>query len=60
MEEITEGGIFKMPENMKSVMIFEPEDSDEETANKYINWLRDNHGRWSHEKTIHQREPVQK
>lgn len=28
--------------NMKSVMIFDPKDSDEQTANKWINWTRDN------------------
>jgi len=31
-----------MPENMKSVMTFTPEETDEETANNFINWLRDN------------------
>ena len=29
-----------MPHNMKSVMIFDPKDSDEKTANKWINWTR--------------------
>lgn len=27
---------------MKSVMMFDPKDSDEETATKYMNWIRDN------------------
>lgn len=27
---------------MKSVVIFDPSDSDEQTANKYIDWLRHN------------------
>jgi len=31
-----------MPHTMKSVMIFDPKDSDEETANKFIGWLRHN------------------
>jgi len=31
-----------MPENMKSVMTFEPKDTEDETANKFIKWLRDN------------------
>lgn len=28
--------------NMKSVMVFDPKDSDEETANKWIRWVVDN------------------
>lgn len=31
-----------MPHNMKSVMTFDPKDNDIETANKFIDWLRDN------------------
>lgn len=31
-----------MPLNMKSVVIFDPKDSDEQTANKFIDWLRNN------------------
>lgn len=31
-----------MPHTMKSVMIFDPKDSDEETANKFMSWLRHN------------------
>lgn len=31
-----------MPHTMKSVMIFDPKDTDEQTANKWINWTRDN------------------
>lgn len=27
---------------MKSVIIFDPKDSDEQTANKFIDWLRNN------------------
>lgn len=29
-----------MPHNMKSVMIFDPKDTDEQTANKWIEWNR--------------------
>ena len=29
-----------MPHNMKSVMIFDPKDTDEQTANKWIDWNR--------------------
>lgn len=29
--------------NMKSVMIFEPNDSDEQTVTKWADWMRDNH-----------------
>lgn len=29
-----------MPKHMKSVMIFDPKDSDEQTANKWIDWNR--------------------
>lgn len=32
-----------MPHTMKSVMIFNPTDSDEQTANKFIDWMRINH-----------------
>lgn len=32
-----------MPHNMKSVMIFDPKDTDEQTANKFINFIRDNY-----------------
>lgn len=28
--------------NMKSVMIFDPKDTDEQTATKFANWMRDN------------------
>lgn len=28
---------------MKSVMIFDPKDSDEQTANKFISWIKNNH-----------------
>ena len=28
---------------LKSVMIFDPKDSEEETANKFIDFIRDNH-----------------
>lgn len=31
-----------MPENMDCVVVFDPDDSDEETANKWIGWLRRN------------------
>lgn len=31
-----------MPENMKSVMVFDSNDTDTQTANKWINWIRDN------------------
>lgn len=31
-----------MPHNMKSVMVFDAKDSDEQTGNKFINWLRNN------------------
>lgn len=33
-----------MPESMKCVMIFSPEDSDNETVTKFMNWIRDNKG----------------
>lgn len=33
---------FNMVSNMKSVMVFDAIDSDVETANKWINWLRYN------------------
>jgi hypothetical protein len=29
-----------MPNNMKSVMIFDPKDTDEQTSNKWIDWNR--------------------
>lgn len=32
-----------MFQDMKSVMIFDPKDSDEETVTKFANWMRDNH-----------------
>ncbi len=28
---------------MKSVMIFDPKDTDEQTVTKWMGWLRDNH-----------------
>lgn len=31
-----------MIENMKSVMVFDPKDTDEQTATKWMNWKRDN------------------
>lgn len=31
-----------MPHNMKSVMIFNPKDAEEQTANKFIEWIRNN------------------
>lgn len=31
-----------MVHNMKSVMVFDPKDSDEETVTKFMNWIRDN------------------
>lgn len=31
-----------MPHTMKSVMIFDPSDNDEETVTKWMNWMRDN------------------
>jgi len=31
-----------MPKNMKSVMVFNPKDSEEETATAFIQWLRNN------------------
>lgn len=31
-----------MVQNMKSVMIFDPKDTDEQTANQFIDWLRNN------------------
>ncbi len=29
--------------NMKSVMIFDPNDTDEQTVTKWMDWTRDNH-----------------
>lgn len=31
-----------MFKNMKSVMVFDPKDTDNETATKFMNWKRDN------------------
>ncbi|WP_199860640.1 hypothetical protein [Oceanobacillus damuensis] len=31
-----------MVNGMKSVMVFDPKDSDEQTATKFANWMRDN------------------
>lgn len=31
-----------MPHNMKSVMIFDPKDSDRQTDTKFANWYRHN------------------
>lgn len=31
-----------MVQEMKSVMVFDPKDSDEETVTKWMNWNRDN------------------
>ena len=31
-----------MWKGMKSVVVFDPKDTDEETANKFINWMRGN------------------
>lgn len=31
-----------MISNMKSVMVFDPKDTEEETANKFLGWLRHN------------------
>lgn len=28
--------------NMKSVMVFDPQDTDEQTATKFVDWIRDN------------------
>jgi len=31
-----------MFQGMKSVMAFDPKDTDEQTATKYMDWMRDN------------------
>jgi len=31
-----------MVKNMRSVMVFDPNDSDEETVTKWAKWIRDN------------------
>ncbi|MBT2215864.1 hypothetical protein KK120_08880 [Virgibacillus dakarensis] len=31
-----------MWQGMKSVMVFDPKDTDEQTATKFMDWMRDN------------------
>jgi len=40
MDQITEGGVFEMWKGMKSVMVFDPKDSEMETDRKWREWTQ--------------------